>query len=181
MVDLTQKLAMDPGQIDGGVDQNRGATKHVGFLTETQTPDVILFRTVPNEPNNCLVAAPKFLSSDYQDRLQKAVESAEGQAANELGEYLGRQRFADNVNILEYLHNNNFIKKMPTSNITVTHGIGDSNRIVLADLNKEIAAQKGVAVEELAVQNAVAEEDKPTTIATVKEESKEDAKAKKKK
>ena len=86
--------------------------KHVGKYGEK--PCVVVFREIPNEPENCLVVAPKFLSADYQDSLQKAVESPEGQTSNELGEYLPRQMFADGVNMMGYLHNNNFIKKTST-------------------------------------------------------------------
>ena len=176
MLNLYDKMVMDSNTADAEALAKRKIFKHIGMLTETKTPVVILFRTVPGEPENCLVVAPKFLSADYQDSLQKAVESPEGQTSNELGEYLPRQMFADGVNMMGYLHNNNFIKKMATSDITVTYGASKDGEIVLSELNKAIAKDKGVEVSELAIKETDAE---VTTIATAKKVT--DAKKSKKK
>lgn len=149
MLNLYDKLVMDSAQADAAAREARRAFKHVGEFTESKTPVVILFRTVPDEPENALIVAPKFLSADYQDNLQKAVESAEGQASYEFGEYLQRQSFADGVNMLEYLHSHNNIKKIPSKDITVTFGATAAGRIALDDLNKQIAKDKGVNISEL--------------------------------
>ena len=79
MLNLYDKMVMDSNTAEAEALAKRKIFKHIGMLTETKTPVVILFRTVPEEPENCLVVAPKFLSADYQDSLQKAVESPEGQ------------------------------------------------------------------------------------------------------
>ena len=39
--------------------------KHMGEFKTTKTPVIVLFRTVPEEENNCLVVAPKFLPDVY--------------------------------------------------------------------------------------------------------------------
>ena len=106
---------------------------------------------MPDEPGNCLVIGPKFLDNVYHNAFMKALESAEGQDSFELGSYLTRQRFPDGVNMLAYLHENNFIKKMPTKNVKVSFGANNKEEIGLDELNELIAKERGVKVSELAV------------------------------
>ena len=85
--------------------------KHIGELAdESKAKVVVLYRTVPDEPNNCLVVGTKFLPDMYHNALMKAVESDGGQQANELADFISRQTFPDGTNMLEMLHNDNYIK-----------------------------------------------------------------------
>ena len=76
----------------------------------------IIFRTVPEESNNCLVVGPKFLDDTNHNSFMKALESQEGQDSFELGSYLNRTSFPDGTNMLAFLHSGNYIKKIPTKN-----------------------------------------------------------------
>ena len=109
-----------------------------------------MYRTVPGEPNNCLVVGTKFLPDMYHNALMKAVESEGGQEADELADFLNRQTFPDGTNMLAMLHNDNYIKKFKTNEIVVTYGSTDDGRILLNKLNEMIAKEKGVTVKDLA-------------------------------
>jgi len=125
--------------------------KHIGELAdESKAKVVIMYRTVPGEPNNCLVVGTKFLPDVYHNGLMKAVESEGGQQAEEFADYAGRQTFADGTNMLAMLHNDNYIKKFKTNEIMVTYGTGADGRILLNKLNEVIAKEKGVKVADLA-------------------------------
>jgi hypothetical protein len=83
----------------------------------------------------------------------RALESAEGQASFELGSYLARQKFPDGIDMLALLHNDNYIKAMPTANVIVTYGSGNEGKIALDKLNEMIAKDMGVSVAELSVKD----------------------------
>jgi len=122
--------------------------KHVGKIDNTGSRVVVVFRVVPNEPGNCLVVYSDSLPNMYHDNLMEAVESTEGQAEFELGNYLGRRMFSNGQRMLEALHKGKFIQKVRVDLVTMTPG--GRQEIKLADLNKLIADQKGVTVEDLA-------------------------------
>ena len=125
--------------------------KHIGELAdESKAKVVIMYRTVPGEPNNCLVVGTKFLPDIYHNGLMKAVESEGGQDADEFADFASRQTFADGTNMLAMLHNDNYIKKFKTNEIMVTYGSGEDGRILLNKLNEMIAKDKGVKVADLA-------------------------------
>jgi hypothetical protein len=144
-------MPMDINDTAQTVNANRRKIKHIGRMVDGNASVVIIFRTVPGEPKNCLVIGPKFLENNYQDTLMKALESVEGQNAFELGHHLMKSRFSDGVEILAYLHKGNFIKKMPTDKIMVTMGSGNKGEVLLSDLNDLIAKQKGITVDELSL------------------------------
>ena len=154
LMNVYDKLVMGPdaGAQEGAIQKKW--FKHIGELADTSKAKVIIvYRTVPDEPNNCLVVGTKFLPDMYHDALMRAVESQGGQAEVELGSYLGRQSFPDNTNMLAILHNDNYIKKFPTKDITVTYGPLAEGRIVLNKLNEMIAKDQGVKISELAIKD----------------------------
>lgn len=144
-------MPLDPAGTDADIQANKTFLKHIGNLKEDNSNVAIIFRTVPDEPENCLVIGPKFLDNVYHNAFMKAMESPEGQDSFELGTYLTRQRFPDGVNMLAYLHENNFIKKMPTKNVKVSFGSNNKEEIGLDELNELIAKERGVKVSELAI------------------------------
>ena len=82
------------GQAGDGQTGPKRHFKHIGELAdESKAKVVIVYRTVPGEPNNCLVVGTKFLPDMYHNALMRAVESDGGQQSLELGEFLGRQHF----------------------------------------------------------------------------------------
>ena len=117
--------------------------KHIGELSDqSKAKVVIMYRTVPGEPNNCLVVGTKFLPDMYHNALMKAVESDGGQEAEEFAEYANRQTFPDGTNMLTLLHNDNYIKKFKTNEIMVTFGNTADGRILLNKLNEMVSKEK---------------------------------------
>ena len=111
---------------------------------------VIMYRTVPGEPNNCLVVGTKFLPDMYHNALMKAVESEGGQDADEFADFASRQTFPDGTNMLAMMHNDNYIKKFKTNEIMVTFGNTADGRILLNKLNEMVAKEKGMTVKDMA-------------------------------
>ena len=151
-----QAMAMGPdsGQAGAGQTGPKRHFKHIGELAdESKAKVVIVYRTVPGEPNNCLVIGTKFLPDMYHNALMRAVESDGGQDAKELGHYLDRQAFPDGTNMLAILHNDNYIKKFPTKDVIVTFGNTAEGRIALNKLNEQMARDMGVKVSELTVKD----------------------------
>ena len=149
-------MVMDASSADVEAKLARKYFKHIGILKDDGAKVAIIFRTVPEEPENCLVIGPKFLSDVYHNAFMRALESAEGQASFELGTYLARQKFPDGIDMLPLLHNDGYIKKMPTANVIVTYGPGSEGKLGLDKLNEMIAQDMGVSLKELSVK-----EDKP--------------------
>ena len=153
-MNVNPEMAMGPdaGMQEGAVE--RKWFKHVGELAnESKAKVVVVYRTVPGEPNNCLVVGPKFLNDSYHNALMRAVESEGGQAEDELGSFLARPTFPDGTNMLKVLANAGNIKKFKTKDIIMTYGPTEDGRITLNKLNEMIAKEKGVEVSELAVQD----------------------------
>ena len=117
---VQQMMPMDIEGTASTVASNRRQFKHIGKLKESGANVAIIFRTVPEEPNNCLVMGPKFLDDTNHNALMKAIESQEGQDAFELGTYLNRVSFPDGTNMLAMLHDDGYIKKFKTKDIIMT-------------------------------------------------------------
>jgi len=146
---VQQMMPMDVQGTAENIAANRKQIKHIGKLKDSNANVAIIFRTVPGEPENALVIGPKFLDNNYHDSFMKALESAEGQNSFELGTHLAKSRFSDGVEMLPFLHQNNFLKKVPTNNVIVTMGAGNDGQVQLDELNKLIAEEKGITVLEL--------------------------------
>ena len=145
---------MMPMDIEGTAEtvaSNRRLFKHIGKLKDDGANVAIIFRTVPEEPDSCLVIGPKFLDDTNHNAFMKALESTEGQASFELGTYLSRVTFPDGTNMLSFLHQGNYLKKIKTDTVIVTMGSGTDGQVSLTELNKLIAKERGVKVSELAV------------------------------
>ena len=139
------------GQAGDGQTGPKRHFKHIGELADqSKAKVVIMYRTVPGEPDNCLVVGSKFLPDMYHNALMKAVESAGGQDADEFADFASRQTFPDGTNMLAMLHNDNYIKKFKTKEIMVTYGNAAEGRILLNKLNEMIAKEKGTTVKEMA-------------------------------
>jgi len=148
---VQQMMPMDVEGTAQTVASNRRQFKHIGKLKDDGANVAIIFRTVPEESDQCLVIGPKFLDDTNHNAFMKALESTEGQASFELGTYLSRVSFPDGTNMLAFLHQGNYIKKRYTKDIIVTMGSGTDGEVSLYELNKLIAKERGVKVEELAV------------------------------
>ena len=154
LMNLNQSMAMGPGADNQEGSVKKIYYKHVGELAdESKAKVVVIYRTVPQESNNCLVVGTKFLPDVYHNSLMRAVESEAGQASEELGVFLARQSFPDGTNMLSVLHNDNYIKKFKTKDIVMTYGPTEEGRITLKRVNEMIAKEQGDKASEMAVED----------------------------
>ena len=174
--DQAMPMGDNTGQAGDGQTGPKRHFKHIGELADqSKAKVVIMYRTVPGEPDNCLVVGTKFLPDMYHNALMKAVESAGGQDADEFADFASRQTFPDGTNMLAMLHNDNYIKKFKTKEIMVTYGNAAEGRILLNKLNEMIAKEKGVSVKDLANDPEAVEKKAPAKKATKKADAKETA------
>ena len=111
--------------------------KHVGQVTDTGKKCVVIFRSLPDDDTFCLVTETETLDQLYHDDLQSAVESPGAQDTIDFYKYAQRAVFHDGSNMLEGLHLNGWLKKIPTSNVTMkpTNDVS----IQLNELNIQLA------------------------------------------
>jgi len=98
-----------------------------------------------------LVVGTQGLVDSYHDTLMSILESDQGQQSNELADILAVRKFPDGNVMLGYLHNNGHLKKVPTNMVYMTPD--SQTTLPLDQLNKLIADQKGIALEDLAVND----------------------------
>lgn len=122
--------------------------KHVGKMKNNGAPVVIVFRTIPGDPHNCLVVGTQGMGPTQHDSLMQVIETPEAQASFELGTILAVRRFPDNYIILQWMHQNGKLKKVPTTDVVVT--FSPQETVPLDELNKLIAEQKGITLNDLA-------------------------------
>jgi len=126
------------------------AIKHVGRLARNQRKVIVAYRVVPGEPDNCIVVQTESLMSEEHDALMTAVEGSAGQEAYEFGEAMARAQLPDGRNMLAGFHTTGKMMKMATSDIEMVPD--GTTTILLSELNKIIADQKGVTVADLALK-----------------------------
>jgi hypothetical protein len=107
--------------------------KHVGVIKNTGKKCVILFLEIPGRETHALVVEPDSLPDMLHDHVMSLLESAEGQAATNFGEVLGRRFLADkNTTVLEELHNRRYLQPVPHTNIVMMPG--GNNRVEMAEV-----------------------------------------------
>ena len=144
--------------------------KHVGRVRSTNKKVVVVFRTLPGDAFNCLIAPTENLPESYHDALINLVESPAGQNANEFGEVMARSQFPDGSNMLSALHTQNRLIKVSTDQIDMIPNSAVS--VQLSELNQIIADQMGTTIDALSIKNGVTEpkpETKVEDVATVQE------------
>jgi hypothetical protein len=127
--------------------------KHVGRVTTNQRKVIVAYRTVPGDADSCIVVTTENLMADEHDSLIKLVESNAGQTAYEFAEAMARSVLPDGRNMLAAFHVTGKMVKMPTNLVEMIPDFKTS--ILLSELNKAIATQKGVSVEDLALKGGV--------------------------
>lgn len=113
--------------------------KHVGKYGEK--PCVVLFRELPGEPENCLIIQTGLLENQIHDDLMVAIQSPEAQQSNDVSQVLHRKSFSDGSNMLNYLHYNKKLQKVPVSHVSLVPVPGQA--IALAEVNAEIHKLEG--------------------------------------
>ena len=125
------------------------AIKHVGAIDDKKV--VVAYRTLPGDPHSALVIPTASLSQTYHDELFTVVDSKNAQDAYELATVLSVRKFSDGYSMLGALHRTGKLKKVPTSSVTMQPGPQRESWVKLDELNKIIAEQKGVGIDELAL------------------------------
>jgi hypothetical protein len=143
--------------------------KHVGKMKNNSARVVVAYRTIPGDPNSCLIVGVQGLGDSYHDTLMTVVESDSGQQANELADILASRRFPDGSVMLGYLHANGHLRKMPTNTVLMTPDT--QTTIPLDQLNQIIADQKGVSIDDLAVNDGSEESQADAKNGTTKKTS----------
>ena len=133
------------------------AFKHVGRIKTNKRKVIVAYKTVPNEPEQCLVVTTENLDAADHDSLMKLVESDAGQNEFEFAEAMARARLSDGRIMLSAFHTQGKLQKVDTNMVEMTP---DRNATIMLDeLNKMIADQKGVGIEDLATINMPAKEE----------------------
>ena len=123
--------------------------KHVGKMKNNGAPVAIVFRTLPGDPHSCLVVGTQGLGPTHHDSLMSLIETPEAQGSFELGSILSVRRFPDNNLMLGWMHTNGKLKKVATNEVIVT--ASPQEQVQLDELNRLIAEQKGVRIQDLSV------------------------------
>jgi hypothetical protein len=136
--------------------------KHVGRLKSNNAKVLVVFRTLPGDPYYALVLGTGGLSDSYHNAIMSLVDSQQAQDSNEFGDIMSIRHFPDGRLMLPALHEDGKLVKVLTTDVLMTPNTTDS--ISLDQLNVLIAEQKGLALDELALEiGATAEKEKTVT------------------
>lgn len=113
--------------------------KHIGKFGEK--PCVVLMRELPQENESCLIVQTSALADREHDELMEAVQSVEAQRAISLADVLQRKHFSDGTPMLNGLHFNKRIQKVPVSHVKLTPL--PNQDIALAEVNAEVRKLDG--------------------------------------
>jgi len=127
------------------------SVKHVGHVGPNQSKVLVVMRTLPGDPNSALVIPTASLKQTYHDELDSLVMKDESQQAYEFATILNVRKFSDGSTMLPSLHAKGHLQKVPTSEVTMTPATTRDSWIKLNELNKIIADQRGVGIDELAI------------------------------
>jgi hypothetical protein len=108
--------------------------KHVGKYGDK--PCVVVFREVPNEPENCLIVLSEGLAERDHDDLMETVSSAEAQSTGDVSNVMARRQMTNGENLLNYLHFNKKLQKVPVGMVTLSPMPGQA--VALAEVNAAI-------------------------------------------
>lgn len=153
-----------------------GMLRHVGVINNTGKNVAVVFMTLPNDEQNCLVVDMDALPEIFQQSIKKVIESPEAQQTENLGDVLGRRMSPDgsNATLLVKLHQAGRLQKLPVELITLIprRGVSWPLREVLAAMKSGKTApaddldldpeQADIAQEEVTKFNAFANNIKAT-------------------
>lgn len=138
------------------------ALKHVGRVVKTKKKCAVAYRVLPGDPDNCLVVFTEALDAADHDTLINLIESNAGQNSDEFADAMARTSLPDGRNMLAGFHKTGKLTKVATNLIEMTPN--NNTSLPLDELNKTIAEQKGVTVNDLAMKDP-----QGATIAEVKD------------
>ena len=106
--------------------------KHIG--KHDQRKCVLLFKEVPGDDEMCLITYTDTLPKLIHDPMMRCVESEVGQNTNDITGPLNRTLMDSGENVLQTLHTQGYIRRVPTNQMIVTPNA--STTIRLDELNK---------------------------------------------
>ena len=140
--------------------------KHVGRQINNQRKCFVAYRVVPKDPENCLVVFSDSLDASYHDSLVEVVESNAGQTAYELADALDRASLPETGDsMLTSFHRRGILVKVATSEVEMIPN--SSTKVILSDLNRMIADQRGISIQDLTIKPG--DESKLTEVGSVNE------------
>jgi hypothetical protein len=105
--------------------------KHIGRHGDRKV--AVVFKQLPGDDHMCLVIYPDLLPMHIHDPIMKVLESAVGQAADDLADVLHRNLLPDGRNMLETLHAERIMKRVQTEQVILTPNA--SSTVKLSELN----------------------------------------------
>lgn len=137
--------------------------KHVGRIANTRRRVIVAYRTIPGDPDSCLCVMTENLPASEHDDLMKLVESAAGQEENELATAMARSYLTDGRQMLQAFHLTGMLRKIPTKDVEMVPD--RNNSIMLDELNRIIAEQRGVSIDDLAIRPDTVQQDTEEVVA----------------
>lgn len=128
-------------------------TKHVGRIKGTGEKVAVVYRTIPQDSKSALVIRTAKLEEGDHDGLMRIIESNEAQTSNELYQAMERSPLPDGQNALPKFFKNGNLEKISTEEIEMVQN--PQSIIQLSELNKMIADQKGISIDDLAVKSDI--------------------------
>ncbi len=119
--------------------------RHIGRVTNTGANCVVVFIQLDGDEDNALIIESESLPPKYSDLFAEAVMSREAQEEPELSKVLSRKIFAAGATMLNLLHQEGYLVKMPINNITMlpTRNQAVPLRQIVDAMNPEAAKKSG--------------------------------------
>jgi|TARA_B100001057_G_C22769178_1_gene918857 hypothetical protein len=129
--------------------------KHVGKYGDK--PCVVVFRELPEEADQALIVVSDSLEGQLHDDIMSVVDSPEGQESNNISEVFFRRRATDGSNLLETLHANQKLQKVPVDMVKLTPV--PNQEIELSEVNAELGKIETGSNPPLKTEEAIIEGD----------------------
>ena len=126
--------------------------KHVGRHKGTGQRLSVVFMSLPDDPNNALAVYSDTLPDRYHDSYMEAIESNEGQTTNNLYEVLSRKVFWHGKVMLDTLHSEGHLSKIPTDQIIMTPNT--QTNVPLNEINDAMNSTEQESVESVEPQES---------------------------
>jgi len=141
--------------------------KHIGRLKTNKRKLIVAYRTLPGDSKSCVCITTETLEAADHDSLMNLVESNAGQTAYEFAEAMARNTLSDGSNMLARFHTTGKMVKLLTTDVEMTP---DTNTVIsLNELNNIIATQKGVSVDDLALNTTQPKKADSVNVPTISE------------
>lgn len=118
-----------------------GMIKHTGLLTNTGKNVVVVFMSLPDDPDHALVVDTDALPDTFNEALRKIVESVDGQQAENLADVLARRMSPDgsNMTMLQKFHAAGRLQKVDVDLVMMTprKGVNWPLRDILAAMKSQ--------------------------------------------